>query len=230
MSVSNLDYLYDNLPARTRRDDEGLFLKRFLSVIGGELDGFDQKYDTFYQMIDPETAPPEFINWWLFAFFGWGWFPKWFTLPRRRVFYAAIASQHYPERGTLRGIKNFLNAFGLRAIVEGGPRFFDDGEVYGESGWSCPGPMVIIVRLFPQAPAVPEDGAFFSEAAYGDDYFGTPGESIQIADVDALLRFVWPLSQSLFVENLRFRSPAEFRAITTPGYGLGEYGEIEFGG
>lgn len=217
---SNLDYLYDQLPARVRRDDDGLFLKRCLQPVGVELDGFDLQLDTFFEKIDPATAPAEFIDWWLYSFFGWGWFPSWFTLDRRRAFYAAIAT-HYAERGTLAGIKNFLKAFGLRVIVDGGPQFRGEFTL-GEGGWTCTGPLVIVVRLFPQAPAVNEDLCFHGEATWGDDFWATPGESIQIADVDALLRFVWPIAQHIFIEGLPLRAP-DSRAFR-----LG-YGEVEYG-
>lgn len=218
--ISNLAYLYDNLPGYMRRDDDGLFLKRFLSGVGIELDRVDLQLAGFYQKIDPTTAPQEFVDWWLYAFFGWSWFPEWFTLDRRRAFYSAIAT-HYAERGTLAGIKNFLGAFGLRCIVEGGPRFRGENAL-GEQLWTCPSPLVIIVRLFPQAPAVNEDLCFYGEATYGEDFPATPSKSIQLADVDRILRFVWPLSQHIFIEGLPFSWTPQ------PGipleYGTGEYG------
>jgi phage tail-like protein len=219
-AINNLDYLYGHLPARMVRDDEGLFLKRFLHPVGVELDGFDLKLDTFFEKIDPATAPRKFIDWGLYAFFGWSWFPEWFTLDRRRAFYAAIAL-HYAERGTLAGIKNFLNAFGLRVIVEGGPRFRGENAM-GERVWTCPSPLVIIVRLFSQAPAVNEDLCFHGEATHGEDFPATPSKSIQLADVDKLLRFVWPLSQHIFIEGLPLR-PRTLPAVPV-GYGDGEYG------
>jgi phage tail-like protein len=226
MSFSNLDYLYQHLPARLRRDDDGLLLRRFLSFFGETLDSCDLQLDTFYQKIDPATAPSEFIDWWLYAFFGWGWFPTWFTLDRRRAFYAAV-TQHYARRGTLQGIKEFLAVFGLRAIVEGEPRFWGE-ETLGENQWSCPGPLVIIVRLFPEAPAVAGDMCFWSEGTWGDDFGASPGENIQRADVDALLRFQWPLAQHIFIEDL----PFGWRPW--PGwplsYGEAEYGEVPYGG
>jgi phage tail-like protein len=228
-AFSNLDYLYDNLPARMRRDDDGLLLKRLLSPIGNELDVIDLKIDTFYQNIDPATALAEYVQWWLYALFNWGWFPTWFTLAQRRAFYAAIASQHYPERGTLIGIKNFLAAFGLRCIVEGEPRFRGEFTL-GESQWTCPGPMVIIVRLVPYAPAVDEEGIFCGDSFLGDEFYATPSRSVQIQDVDALLRFVWPLAQHIFIEHMPFRTPAEYRTLAGVGYGTGEYGEAEYGG
>lgn len=220
MTISNIDYLYDHLPARIRRDDDSMFLKRFLSVFGEELDGFDLQLDTFFEKIDPETAPPEFIDWWLYAFFGWGWFPTWFTLVRRRGFYKSIA-RHYARRGTLRGIKEFLAEFGIRVIVEGVPRFWGE-EAWGENVWSVTGPLVIIVRLFPDAPAVSEDLIYYGEAAWGDDFGASPGDSIQRTDVEALLRFEWPLAQHIFIEDLGFDSvPLEGEPLT---YGFAEYG------
>ena len=220
MTISNLEYLYDHLPGRMRRDDDSLFLKRFLSSVGIELDRVDLELDTFYQKINPATAPQEFVDWWLSAFFGWSWFPEWFTLDRRRAFYSAIATR-YAERGTLAGIKNFLGAFGLRVIVEGGPRFRGENAM-GERLWTCPSPLVIIVRLFPQAPAVNEDLCFHGEATYGEDFPATPSKSIQLADVDKLLRFVCPLSQHIFIEGLPLREPS-FPAVPI-GYGDADWG------
>lgn len=79
MPFSNQDYLYQHLPARVRRDDEDLFLKRCLQFFGTTLDEWDLVYETFYQKIAPETAPEDFINWWLWALFGWSWYPRWFA-------------------------------------------------------------------------------------------------------------------------------------------------------
>lgn len=222
MTLSNLEYLYEHLPARLRRDDDALFLKRFLSVFGEELDGFDLQLDSFFERIAPETAPQEFVDWWLYAFFGWGWFPTWFTVARRRAFYASIA-QHYARRGTKLGIKEFLAAFGIRCIVEGEPRFWGE-ETWGENVWSVTGPLVIIVRLFPEAPAVSEDLIFYGEATWGDDFGASPAESIQRADVEALLRFQWPLAQHLIIEDLPFAQAPSGIPLGAGGYGDAEYG------
>jgi phage tail-like protein len=207
MSISNLAYLYEHLPARMRRDDDPehggtLFLKRFLSVFGEELDGFDLQLDTFFEKIAPETATEEFIEWWLYAFFGWGWFPEWFTLAQRRTFYASVA-RHYAQRGTLQGIKEFLAVFGLRVIVESSQQFYSE-SYYGESVWNVTGPLGIVVRIFPEAPAVAEDLEFYTEAFYSEAYPATPSKSIQRADVDSLLRFEWPLAQWIYIERLPF--------------------------
>jgi len=221
MPISNLEYLYEHLPARMRRDDDELFLKRYLSEFGEELDGFDLQLNSFFEKIAPETAPIEFIDWWLYAFFGWGWFPSWFTDTQRRVFYAAIA-QHYARRGTLGGIQEFLLAFGIRSIVEGEPRFWGE-ETWGENVWSVTGPLIIIVRLFPEAPAVSEDLIFYGEATWGDDFGASPAASIQRADVEALLRFCWPLAQHIFIEDLPFE-PTPSGLPVGAGYGDAEYG------
>src|SRR5215471_3199668 len=98
-SFSNGDYLYAHLPARVRRDDPNLFVKRFSQFFGTTMDGWDAIVDNFYQSIDPSTASEEFINWWLWALFGWSWYPSWFTLARKRALYAAFAT-HLAKRGT----------------------------------------------------------------------------------------------------------------------------------
>lgn len=201
MSSHNTNYIYNHLPARFRRDDEDLFLKRLLTFFGETLDKFDNDLDTFHEQLAPETASEEFLNWWLYAFFGWAWFPTWFTLERKRAFYANIA-KHYARRGTAIGIKEFLEAFGLRVIVETGPQFF--GEVVsGEPVWSIVGPLGIVVRLFPETDALAEELEFFGEATAGEATAMSPGENLQRADLDELLRFVAPLAQIIMIEEIQ---------------------------
>lgn len=219
MDVNNTDYLYSHLPARMQRDDADLFLKRFLSFFGLTLDGFDEQLDTFYQKIAPETASPEFIDWWLYSLFGWGWFPTWFTLTRRRAFYAAI-TRHYAQRGTRVGIKEFLAAFGLRVIIETGAPTWGEAT-WGEDIWCVTGPLGIVIRLFPEAPALLEDLEFWSEATWGEAFGASPGEDIQIGDLDELLRFVWPLGNIIMIEDVQFTAPLHGM---TPGFGDAEFG------
>src|SRR5215813_10770390 len=128
MSFSNLDYLYQHLPARVRRDDADLFLKRFLQFFCETLDEWDQTYENFYQEINPQTASEPFVNWWLWALFGWSWFPKWFTLARKRQLYADFA-QHLARRGTPKGIEGFLRAFSVYA------RHYRAPEYWGQFVW-----------------------------------------------------------------------------------------------
>jgi len=205
-----------------QREDEGLFLKRFLSFFGMTLDGFDEQLDTFYQKIDPATARQKFNDWWLYALFGWAWFPTWFTDTQRRAFYAAI-TRHYAKRGTAIGIREFLSAFGLRVIVETEPLFW--GEVtWEEEIWSVMGPLGIMIRLSPEAPAVDEDLEFWLEATYGEAFGASPSQSIQRADLDELLRFCWPLGNIIMIESLQF--PGGAMHGMPLGYGSGEYGSV----
>lgn len=199
---NNTDYLYNNLPSRFRRDDENLFLKRFLSFFGETLDKFDSDLDTFYQQIAPETASEEFVEWWLYAFFGWGWFPTWFNLDLKRAFYAHIAT-HYARRGTRRGIQEFLAAFGVNAIVETEPQVYGD-FAWGEDTWLIDGPLGIVVRLLPEAAAIPEALSFWGDFLVEESVLAEPGDNLQRADVDELLRFQQPLSQLIMIETLSY--------------------------
>jgi phage tail-like protein len=221
---NNTEHLYTHLPARMRRDDAESFLKRFLSAVGTELDGFDAAIVNFYKSIDAATASQAFIDWWLFSLFGWAWFPSWFTVARRRAFYAAITA-HYARRGTLGGIKEFLSAFGLRVIVEAAPRFCGE-QAYGEDVWTVTAPLGIVIRLFAEAPAVNEELSFYiDEGTQGESIYASPAESIQRADLDELLRFVWPLGNIIVIEDLQSTTPV----MGEPLAGSHEYGEAEYG-
>src|SRR5882672_1059396 len=201
MPFSNLDYLYDHLPARIRRDDDELFLKRFLTWFGNQLDGFDEDLDTFWEKIQATTAPAQFIEWWLWALFGWGFFPKWFQGDAKRAFYAGFA-QHLARRGTARGIREFLAAFGVRAIVEARPRFW--GESYwGERGYTIVGPLGIVVRILPQVTGGSfGELRFWNESYWQDATPATPTQGITRAEVEALIRFQWPAGNLIFVDWL----------------------------
>lgn len=200
MSFSNLDYLYDHLPGRMRRADVDLFLKRFSSWFGSELDKVDATLDTFHERIAPATASEEFIEWWLFSLFGWDWFPAWFTLDLKRLFYAKIA-QHYARRGTARGITEFLAAFGIKARVITSPQFYGEFTV-GEDGWLLDGPLVVIVQIYPQAAALPEDLSFYGEWTTGESSIADPALVIGRFDLDALLRFQQPIGHNIYIEEI----------------------------
>ena len=204
MSLLNADYLYRHLPAHYRRDDEGLFLRRFLSHFGAELDAVDLAHDTFHLKITPETAPQEFIERWLWAIFGWGWFPTWFTLTQRRQFYASVA-RHYARRGTQRGIEEFLAAFGVTARVTSEPLYLGEFAV-GEGEWMVTGPLGLVVQIFPRTAAVAEDQNFLGEFTVGEDHVAPALESIETPDVDELLRFQAPLGHIIVVEDKLARS------------------------
>jgi phage tail-like protein len=204
VSFSNLNYFMGHLPARYRVADEGNnnFLRRFMQTFCEELDGFDAKLDAFYQSIAPETASEEYLNWWLFSCFGWAWFPTWFTLARKREFYANIA-RHYARRGTALGIKEFLEAFGLKVIVDASPQFFGEATA-GEDLWSIVEPLGLVIRLFPQGVSAQEDLEFFGEASAGESAAFSPGENLQSVDVDRLIEFVAPLAHIIYIEELQY--------------------------
>ena len=202
MLFSNLDYLYEHLPARMRRDDEaqGLFLKRFISVFCSELDNYDLLFDEFYQTINPDTASEEFIDYWLWALFGWGYFPDWFTLARKRAFYRNIAT-HYARRGTARGIKEFLAVFGINCQVIVQPQYYGEMTL-GESIWTTDGPLAIIVRIFPQRDGIVEEASYFGEWTVSEDVIAQPKLVIETLDLDALLRFQQPAGHYIIIEEL----------------------------
>lgn len=220
---SNTAYFYNNLPGRFGRSDAArdFFLKRFLTPVGDEMDGFDNLLDTFFQKIAPETASEEFINWWLWSLFGWGWFPGWFTLAKKRAFYADL-TEHYARRGTKQGIEKFLLAFGVRA------RVIDSPQVCGEMTLDDDptiiyGPLGVVVQIFPQIDSLLVDEPELGEWTFGEDHLIEPGQNIQTADIEALLRFQTPLGQVVMIEFLPFGSHVTGvipPGSTLPGEGL----------
>jgi phage tail-like protein len=196
---SNLAYLYQHLPARVRRDDADLFLKRFCQVFGMTLDQWDEVYETFYQRINPETAPEEFIDYWLLALFGWSWFPKWFTLARKRQLYADFA-QHLARRGSKRGIEGFLKAFSIYARVSNGPQYW--GEfVWGESGYAITDALGVVVQVSHLADEVNKDVvATWGEFAWGEGSFRELESTLSRKEIEDLLRFEWPQGHRVMVD------------------------------
>jgi phage tail-like protein len=201
MSFSNLNYLWEHLPAlyRLSAQDDGYFLKRLLSAFGAEMDEVDAGYDSFHLKLAPSTAPEEFVEFWLWALFGWAWFPTWFTVAQRRHFYSNVG-RHYARRGTKRGIEEFLRDFGVAARVINQPQFWGEFTV-GEDEWMITGPLGVVVQIFPQAAAVPEDQTFYDEFTVGEDHAATPMLSIGKVDVDGLLRFQQPVGQIFMIEE-----------------------------
>jgi hypothetical protein len=197
----NLEYLYAHLPGFVRAADERLsfLLKRFLGFYGGELDGFDRLVDTLHERVAPETASEADLNWFVWAFFGWGWFPSWMSLEQKRAFYRDLAT-HYARRGTARGIKEFLAAFGITARVFVSPQFHGECTT-GEDDWLVCGPGVIVVQIYPQTGAALEDLSFYGEWTTGEDVIADPRLTVTRADLDELLRFQQPLGQHIIIEE-----------------------------
>ena len=178
MPFSNLEYLYDHFPARYRRDDTNLFLKRFLTWFGETLDGFDGQYSTLHEKINPQTAPEEWIKY-VLSFFGWGWAPSWFALEQLRSLLGFIA-QLYARRGTVQGIQECMAFFGAPVIVEA-QKYFWGEEAWDAKIWLTE-PLVIIVRVL--------HGALLSEV-----------------EIDELLRFMRPIGHIIYIEYLPEEPP-----------------------
>lgn len=201
---NNLDYVYDLLPAYMRRDDASLpsplFLKRFLSYFGQQMDGFDKVVDELHQQVAPETAPEEFLNFFLWAFFGWGWFPVWTTLGQKRQFYADVAT-HYARRGTARGIEEFLAAFGIASRVTTQPPFYEEWTPE-EGEWIVETPLVLIVQIYPPQSLESADLSFYEEWTLEESAVFDPPLVPGQPEIDALLRFQEPVGQVIIVEEL----------------------------
>lgn len=197
---NNLDYQYNNLPARYRRADTNLLLKRFLTFFGEQLDKFDQDFETLYQKVRSETAPEEFVEFWCWAWFGWSWFPEWFTLEQKRTFYRDLA-RHLARRGTKLGIEGFLRAFGVHARVFNRSEYWEE-FYWDESEWMISGPLAIVVQIFPMRDIAVSEQEFWGEMFWEENFLGGDNGVIEEADVEALLRFQAPLSQDIFIEYL----------------------------
>jgi phage tail-like protein len=200
MPLSNLDFQYNHLPERYRRTDEQGLLKRFLTFFGEQLDKFDQDFETLYQQVKAETSPEEFVEFFCWSFFGWGWFPSWWSLDQKRVFYGDLA-KHLARRGTKAGIEGFLAAFGVRAVVFNRPEYW--GEFYwGRSDWTMTRPLALVVRVYPMRDVAPSEQEYWGSFFWQDAFFAPQSGVIEQPDVEALLRFCAPLSQDMFIEYL----------------------------
>lgn len=200
MTLSNLDYQWNHLPPRYRRGDEHGLLKRFLSFFGEQLDKFDQDFETLYQKVKAETAPEAFVEHWCWMFFGWGWFPAWFSLEQKQSFYGELA-KHLARRGTKKGIEGFLAAFGIYARVFNSSEYW--GEFWwGESEWMITRPLAMVVQVYPMRDVAQSEQEFWGDFHWQEAYFAPQSGVVEQADVEALLRFQAPLSQDIYIEYL----------------------------
>ena len=120
-------------------------------------------------------------------------------LSRKREFYRDIAI-HYARRGTARGIREFLAAFGIRARVINAPLFYEEFTTDDE-GWVIETPLVVIIQIFPQTDALPEQLAFYGEWTTDEWAVSDPALVPTRADVDALLRFQQPIGHVFIIEE-----------------------------
>ena len=196
MSFSNTAYLYEHLPARYRREDKDLFLKRFLQFFGETLDSYDGKFDAFYQSIDSDTAPAAWIEFWLDVLFGWSWFPVWYSLTDKRRLYGNFA-RHLARRGTARGIELFLREFGIVARVH--TRAVTWGEfVWGETSFSITKPLFLIIEIL-HLVTPPADQSFYGEGAWGEAFYTVPTRPLTERELIDLVRYQQPNAQSITV-------------------------------
>ena len=210
MPFSNQEYLYNNLPSRFRRDDEELFLKRFLQFFGTTLDEWDAEFDLFFKNILPDTAEVEWIELWLNILFGWSWFPWWFWVSDKRELYRNFA-RHLGRRGTRRGIELWLLDFGIIARVH--TRTIPWGEfVWGDTNFISVDPLYVMVEILGLTPR-PVDLHVWGEGAYGESYYTEPRPRFTVREIADLVRYMQPHAQEIFVT---WRSPAKRDA--TPVY------------
>ena len=194
---SNLEYLYDHLPARFRRDDKDLFLKRYLQVFGEALDDYDDDFDLFYQNINPATASEIWIEFWLRELFGWSWFPRWFTLTDKRRLYGNFA-KHLARRGTALGIELWLKDFSIVARVYTKPAFYGE-SVWGDDTFRTFEPLLIAVELMYVEPRVWQDESVYGEGCLGEAFYNYNDPLFTTAELFSLLKFVQPYAQEILI-------------------------------
>lgn len=223
MSFSNLEYLYNNLPSRYRREDKELFLKRYLQFFGETLNDWDDLFENFFEKINLDSAPEQWIEFWLESLFSWSWFPKWFTVVEKRRLYRNFAG-HLARRGTRRGIELWLADFGIIARVH--TRMIPWGEfVWGKTSFAVSEPLHVLVEiLFLQSAQ--SDLHVWGEGAWGEFFYAEPSPLYTEREIIELLRFVQPHSQEI---TIIWRANGAERRIPTnseiPLYGEPLFGE-----
>jgi hypothetical protein len=196
MSFSNTDYLYDHLPARFRREDKDLLLKRYLQFAGDTLDEWDAKFDAFFESIDSETADSTWVTFWIDVLFGWSWFPSWFRLADKRRLYGNMG-RHLARRGTARGIELWLKDFGIVARVH--TRAVTWGEfVWGETSFSITQPLYLIVEIL-RVDTPLADQCFYGQEPWGESFYTVPAPPLTETEVIALIRYMQPHAQSITI-------------------------------
>ena len=194
---SNLEYLYNHLPTRFRREDKDLFLKRYLQFFGETLDEYDAQFDLFFENINPATASEIWIEFWLKQLFGWSWFPKWFTLADKRNLYANFA-KHLARRGTAKGIELWLKDFSLIARVYTKPKFYGE-SCWGEENFATTELLLIAVEIIHAEPRESKDMVVCGESCYGEAFYARNEPLFTTAELVALLRYVQPDAQEILL-------------------------------
>lgn len=200
MPFSNQDYLFRHLPARFQREGTGGLLYRFLSFFGDTLDQWDDAFANFSDQIAAASAREDFITWWLYVLFGWSWFPRWFTLADKRALYASFA-RYLAERGTAKGIEEFLSAFGVTARAYTQQLFFNQ-TFFGLDRWALKSPLKIVVDVLSVNDRVNPDACFFGLGYLGLDMFAVEIEETLTKDeLGMLVEFGRPIAQVAIVNH-----------------------------
>jgi hypothetical protein len=198
----NQDYIYNHLPGRFRRADakQNLLLYRFLQAPAAVMDQWDAIMASFYEMINPTTAPPQFVAWWMFALFGWYWYPSWFSIDRMRSLYEAF-TQHLARRGTANGIELFLAAFSIHSTAVCRPMCWGQ-FAYGGAQWAIAGPLGVVVQVRSLDDEVNFDtrGMMWGSMCYGQGFYREAAQTLTRRQIEDLIRFEWPNGQRVMVE------------------------------
>jgi phage tail-like protein len=198
MPSFNTDFLYSHLPARYRREDKELFLKRFLQFSGVTLDSWDEMFERFYENIQPATAPESWIEFWLDALFGWSYFPKGFTLEQKRTLYGNFAG-HLARRGTPKGIELWLKDFGITSRVYARAEYWDE-FYFAEDSWMMEIPLVTIIEIYAGYSLTSYDLGTFDDCIIEDTLiFGINEQIVTNVEIESLLRYVQPFGQAFYV-------------------------------
>jgi len=210
MALRNQDYLYEHLPGRIRNVDPTLFppnpVYRLLQAPTDEMDRLDTVYNTFYERITPWTAPDEWVTAWLYALFGWSWFPSWFSLDRKRRLYAEF-TRHLARRGTARGIEKFLAAFSVHATAYCQPQVVGESVWAEEPGWAINAPLGVVVQVRSIDDEVNFDVQGMVAGAVdglvvGEGYVRNVAQTLTRREIDNLVRFEAPNAQIVVMEYL----------------------------
>ncbi len=201
MPFDNLEYLYEHLPSRFRREDKDLFLKRFLQFFGETLNDYDELFDRFADNINPATADEQWIEFWLDALFGWNWFPKWFRLADKRTLYANFA-RHLARRGTARGIELFLADFRLTVKVHNRPAFYGEWA-WGEHFTAVAEPLLIVIEIISAAPVSAPELTVYGAAVWGESVYTNYEPLFTQQEVNALLAYQQPQAQEFLLIPLQ---------------------------
>jgi phage tail-like protein len=108
MAKPYADHLYASLPAIYRREDKTGFLYRVLSLFADVISAVEETVDGIHNHLAPLRAPAEFLPWlasWVALVLDETW-----PVEKRRE-HISKAVELYKWRGTIRGIKTFVEIY-----------------------------------------------------------------------------------------------------------------------